>query len=476
MTSGFKKISKNEIKICYWNIHGTKSPLIKNKLLDPEFIRKLKDSDIVSLTELHSEDKDLFIPGYTLKKVKIRKKTHKGPKISGGIAVFVKENLSDSVHVVPNTNENSIWVKMKKKSTADENLFVGSFYISPENKKNKIKLFDLLNDEVKKIGNKGDIVLQGDFNARTGVKNDFIQPDTFLDNLFENSGSSVDFSKFLPPRNSEDKQTNPRGEELLDFCKTNEFSIVNGRKIGDLFGKCTSQQHNGSSAIDYVITPITGFDKISYFEVGDYIPWLSDHTPIYSDVRIDIDKNPPEPPITLHGRDQGYLWDDECEENFKAFLSNEREKLEKVNQSVRNNSDANKLADEIKNSLLEASKNCKLKKKKHRKNEATNPWFDKECLDLKKCVTKIGRKLQSNPGDKELRSELFEKKKKLKKMVRNKKRLHKRTILKEMEQCTNNEQKKYWRLVKKLEQKDQKTTQYVSPRNLLKHYKNLLCD
>ncbi len=111
----FKKIPENEIKICYWNIHGTKSPLIKDKLLDPEFIQKLESSDIVALTELHTEEKDLFIPGYTLKKIKIRKKTHKGPKISGGIAVFVKENLSDSVHVVPNTSENSIWIKMKKK-------------------------------------------------------------------------------------------------------------------------------------------------------------------------------------------------------------------------------------------------------------------------------------------------------------------------------------------------------------------------
>ena len=59
-------------------------------------------------------------------------------------------------------------------------------------------------------------------------------------------------------------------------------------------------------------------------------------------------------------------------------------------------------------------------------------------------------------------------------MVRNKKRLHKKSIFNEMEQCTNNDQKKYWKLVKKLEQKDKHTTQYVSPRNLLNHYKNLL--
>ena len=41
-----------------------------------------------------------------------------------------------------------------------------------------------------------------------------------------------------------------------------------------------------------------------------------------------------------------------------------------------------------------------------------------------------------------------------------------------MEQCS--EQKKYWNLLKKLEQKERNTTQYVSPKNLLNHYKDLL--
>ena len=74
------------------------------------------------------------------------------------------------------------------------------------------------------------------------------------------------------------------GRELLDFCKTNEFAIVNGRKVGDIFGRCTSHQYNGSSAIDYLLTAADGFDRISSFEVGDYVPWLSDHSPIFADM------------------------------------------------------------------------------------------------------------------------------------------------------------------------------------------------
>ena len=51
--------------------------MIKNKLLDTEFIEKLENSDIVALSELHTEEKDPFIPGYILKKQKILKKRTK---------------------------------------------------------------------------------------------------------------------------------------------------------------------------------------------------------------------------------------------------------------------------------------------------------------------------------------------------------------------------------------------------------------
>jgi hypothetical protein len=382
----------------------------------------------------------------------------------------VKECISDLVHVVPNTNENSIWVKIGKDCSRDKVLFIGSFYVSPESRTNKLNLFEILNDDIKILRGKGDIVLQGDFNARTGQKNDFIQPDPFFETLFDRCPETP----MLPPRNSEDQGINTRGDQLLDFCKTNELAIVNGRKIGDLFGKLTSHQYNGSSAIDYLITEITNFNKISLFEVGDYTPWLSDHTPIFSQIKLNIRTNHLDQSITLHARDKGYTWDDECEEQFKAFLSNHETILENTSQATKQNSDANKLANEIKNSILNASKECNLKKKKQKKGKISTPWFDKECLDLKKSLTEIGKKLRDDKGNVELRNEIFALKKKLKKMVRKKKRLHKKNFLNEMEKCSFTDQKKYWNLVRQLEQKEDDKTQYVSPKHLSEHYKNLL--
>ena len=154
----------------------------------------------MSLTELHTEETDLFIPGYKILKQKIRKKTNKGPKIGGGIAVFAKENIFDSSHVVPNTNENSIWIKLKKTISTVNELYIGSYCISPESKKNKLDLLHLLDAESKRFKNKGDIIIQGDLNARTGQENDFIQTDTFLDELFDDFSKTPPYDLPPPPK------------------------------------------------------------------------------------------------------------------------------------------------------------------------------------------------------------------------------------------------------------------------------------
>ena len=80
-------------------------------------------------------------------------------------------------------------------------------------------LFDILNEENKRFEKLGDVVMVGDFNARTGQTNDFIQPDSFLEELFD--CPLANYGKSLPTQISEGSIVNKRGNELLDFCKTN---------------------------------------------------------------------------------------------------------------------------------------------------------------------------------------------------------------------------------------------------------------
>ena len=92
------------LKCCYWNIHGWSSKELGNKLTDHEFLSKISHCDVVCLSELHSE-KEVSLPGFISVKQKIREKTHKGSKISGGIGVFIKDKLKNLVQALPNSNQ-----------------------------------------------------------------------------------------------------------------------------------------------------------------------------------------------------------------------------------------------------------------------------------------------------------------------------------------------------------------------------------
>ena len=86
-------MTRQLLRILYWNIHGINSSVIGEKNTDPEFLKITQQHDIVCLSELHTK-KAISLPGFTTKKQKFRKKQHKGPKIGGGIAVYVKQDIA----------------------------------------------------------------------------------------------------------------------------------------------------------------------------------------------------------------------------------------------------------------------------------------------------------------------------------------------------------------------------------------------
>ena len=161
----------SSIDISFWNIHGHRSQNIGNKLNDPEFLDLLERRDIVGIGELHAEG-EVSIPGFVNVKQKIRAKKFKGPKIPGGIAVFVREEIYHLVKVVENKNEDSIWIKISNENSDGENVYLGTFYVSPDNSKDRNRknydFYSAINEEVTLFSKKGLVLLQGDFNCRTG--------------------------------------------------------------------------------------------------------------------------------------------------------------------------------------------------------------------------------------------------------------------------------------------------------------------
>ena len=169
----------------------------------------------------------------------------KTSKSSGGIAIFVKHELQKLVQPIRTDNEDIIWLKLGGKS---QDVYLGTIYLNPHRGKisESHKIKKLAEDVINFKRKGGQVILQGDLNARVSNEKDFLEFDKF------DLEGEMDENQ-MTPRNSEDKVTCGRGNELLELCKSLDLCILNGRKTGDIFGKFTSFQWKGNGVVDYLI-------------------------------------------------------------------------------------------------------------------------------------------------------------------------------------------------------------------------------
>ena len=99
--------------------------------------------------------------------------------------------------------------------------------------------------------------------------------------------------------------------------------------------------------------------------------------------------------------------------------------------------------------------------------------FDGECENSKNKVRKFGNDLKKCPQNSEIRQSLQEAKKKLKQIVTNKKRGYRQRIIDKMAHNQKGN-KEFWKLLKKLSDKQPKTSSFVSHSYLTNHFKTLL--
>ena len=137
-----ESFTKFSLNILSWNINNFCSRVIGNKLSDPDFLRVTHGYDIVGLVETHSTvNDDLHIAGFGKPFVKLRPRNRK-MKAFGGLAVFVKQEVLDSIKVtqVSTACPDILWLKLdnkNKRSNQSKPVFLGFVYVSPTHKGNK---------------------------------------------------------------------------------------------------------------------------------------------------------------------------------------------------------------------------------------------------------------------------------------------------------------------------------------------------
>ena len=138
------------------------------------------------------------------------------------------------------------------KLTSTFKRIVGTVYLSPPNyeRNSSEDLIGELEEEMFLFSQKGDIIVQSDYNARTGDIQETVLDD---DNAFLNVPEDYENDEQRFRRSQDSGTVNARGRNLLETCTALNLRILNGRIVGDLEGKKICFHYNGSSVVDYVI-------------------------------------------------------------------------------------------------------------------------------------------------------------------------------------------------------------------------------
>ncbi len=462
-----------KLNFCSWNIQGYNSRQIGNKFEDAEFVKTFKNYDFIGVTETHSHTEvidKMSILGYSRLHYINEPKNAKSNTAPGGIAVFVKDDVKDIFHVIKTDNRDVIWVGMRKEKTGEErDIYVGTCYLNPSKSVTTDRKMTKLMEDIIYFQQRGEVAILGDLNAKTGSLEDTISPDK-SDELFE-----LVLAEPPPKRNSQDNSVNPRGNDLLDMCKSLDLNIVNGRKTGDLFGNYTCFKWNGNSVVDYLVASPSVFKNVSTFEVGEFLPWLSDHCPLYFTIELCgvIQRDTQGRGVGRTEAPKQYIWSNDSKQNFLNTLKTAEFQTKLGECFGTDHSDPNNPVNYITGVLNAAAEKCKTRFVRRRSHDDP-PWFDGSCRDLKESIRSLGRKVRRDPKNNTSRAELFAAKKELKKMVKSNKMAYKNQLMDDLKQ-SKNDSKKFWKLLDKFERKTDDTVfkRGITDQRWVSHFKSI---
>ena len=112
------------------------------------------------------------------------------------------------------------------------------------------------------------------------------------------------------------------------------------------------------------------------------------------------------------------------------------------------------LTTKITDVLIETCDKAGIKPKKQKRGDKSHePWFDKECADLKNSIKRKCRKLRKTQKDKAIHYNILNDNKLLKKLIKRKKEEYRLGIIQDMN-LKKGDQKLYWKLLDELQTKN----------------------
>ena len=295
---------RTSLNICSWNVGGLLSEHY-NKTTDKDFLAEFNNFDIVLLTETHVgyEHKIHFVDFnyYPFCRHKSRNNRY-----FGGLGILIRKGIKKGIKILNDGTSEYQWIKLCKDFfNFKRDIYLCIIYYAP---KNNTDILELLEKNIlEKYKNLGDIILTGDFNARTGSEDDHIAGDSNLHIPVNHNNYNVDLA--IEQRVSQDNTVDQRGKDLLEFCICNQIRILNGRCFGDSSGNFTCIKPNGCSVVDYVLVSQNLFHDILYMGVSDFKANFSDcHCKLSFKILASFDNNCMNNVSSLHDFPLRYMW------------------------------------------------------------------------------------------------------------------------------------------------------------------------
>ncbi|CAG2190212.1 unnamed protein product [Mytilus edulis] len=350
-----------------------------------------------------------------------------------------------------------LWCKISKVINRLDDILLGIIYIPPEyTSYSSIDAINEIEMELFELSHKfSKCLLVGDFNARTGSEDDFIfVPDSEshvvdIENIQINAVCNLDQYDFSRKRNSRDKNKNRFGNQLLEFCKGNNFFIMNGRTLGDIDGKFTCRN---SSVVDYCLCSAELIQNFTDFKVLDFSSLYSD---VHSPIEISLKQTDQEVSTkcsddTRTNEQKINNWTNEKSYKFLECLN--LTEIENINSEIDGTTvvtqeTVDMIISKIGKVLINSAGNTfgfKVsagKKSEHRKNK---PWFDHDCKAARSEFRKMKRNKNKSPFHRALVSDA---EKRYKNTMNKAHKKYRSDFRKKMDDLKQKDAKEFWRLL-----------------------------
>ena len=455
----------HHLKIGALNCHG-----LHDKIDCPEVQSLISSCDIFGVSETwFGENDKADVDGFQF--YPLNRKKCKGPT-KGGIGLFYKNNLKEHIKLQDDIScENFMWCKLSKNYFRfQEDLYVCVVYIPPESSTREKKLnmdhFSHLKDITKSISSES-IILMGDFNARTSNLQD-----VFRGENEEEYMDQVDFfSQIDTHRTNQDNTINKYGRLLSEYCMATRSYIANGRTIGDLKGRLTCHENNGSSTVDYAVLSEGLKNFVRSFTVLDPDTG-SDHSAIRLTMTLPLKPNIKK--IAMTTLSPRIVWNEETKTHMvhKLTSPNALKQVKELEHKVEADKDN---INEVLSHLVKliTPDNTPRKKKPHsNKKKPPKKWYDSSCHEMSKRLKNCAKLLANSPSNPHLRGSFCKTRKEYKKLLKLKKREWRNSMISKLENLERDKPKEYWKIINELREKKHKEVSF-NAENFIKFFENL---